>query len=909
MIRIARQKSATRRRRWLAAALALTMVPHAGCAREFFRNWANQDATEAIFEKSRDPRFRLELFSVEPPALSRFASPYDPDFPPAPPDDLVTEALSPVPQWPKLRLLTPLEGTGYLDMLEAYRNDRPAAEVDERHRSEAEIERQKREAAEAENATITPPAAPNRPSPFRPEAPAAPDASPGPSGTSNSRPNSGTDVGSATPPSTNPSIGRPPAESASRKDPAVLMSAFQETNIPPPAVRPIPPDVSQEETAPPVPLDERQIDIRNVDTTPGLGTQSEEEDQLKKILTAPVPWGNEQQLAAAGLAKDQNPYRIGPRESLELALINSRIYQFRLEGLLLTALPVTLQRFAFEPQGYAGLGPTVTGVGGAGLGVVTGAIGPTIPPGGGVNQFLYRTNEAPGGQLSQLNLSTIAGFGKLFASGLRLAGGFANTTVFQFNGPNSRQPIVQSILPITLTQPFLRGGGRAVTLEPLTQAERNMLYEIRNFARFRQEFFVNIMTTTGQGFATASLGGGVSPADPTVGYLNLIQNLQQVENDLRNVVIFERVLKIYKGLAQGAGSSVSSLDVDQIDLNLQSQKSALLSDQIQYRVFLDQFKIQLGLPPDVEIVADYGILGDFSKVYKSIFALSPVAREDLDRLMAQLPDLEDVILDGRSVQAAMDNPDLENDLLLAAERLALENRLDLMNQRAQLYDTWRQIRIAHNALQGIFNVTITNQVFTPPTTSNPFAFLDQAKQFSLVLNGELPLVRVNERNNFRLALINYERARRVLMANEDNVKFQVRNDIRQLLLFYKQYDLQKRNFISTVRATDLSLQNIIGPQQAAAGGGGGAAGGTQTQLYAQNQGRIVQVQNGILGVWVNYQIQRLVLYRDLGTMPYDEWEAYYELFPAATGQSGAAANAGGNPGPAAAPAASPAGGP
>ena len=53
-----------------------------GCGREFYREWANQDVTEAVFEKSRDPRYRLDLFSVEPPALARFADPYDRDRPP-----------------------------------------------------------------------------------------------------------------------------------------------------------------------------------------------------------------------------------------------------------------------------------------------------------------------------------------------------------------------------------------------------------------------------------------------------------------------------------------------------------------------------------------------------------------------------------------------------------------------------------------------------------------------------------------------------------------------------------------------------------------------------------------------------------------------------------------------------------
>src|SRR6266700_1303660 len=52
----------------------------------------------------------------------------------------------------------------------------------------------------------------------------------------------------------------------------------------------------------------------------------------------------------------------------------------------------------------------------------------------------------------------------------------------------------QSNINLDLIQPLLRGGGRAVTLEPLTQNERNLLYEIRLFARFREQFFANITT-------------------------------------------------------------------------------------------------------------------------------------------------------------------------------------------------------------------------------------------------------------------------------------------------------------------------------------------------------------------------------------------------------------------------------
>ena len=109
-----------------AILLALLTGAPLGCTREFYREWANQDASETIFEKSRDPRWRIDLFSIEQPMLSRYADPYDQDVPPAPPDDPAAEALSPVPQWPDNRLLMPIEGTGYQDLLEYWRRDNAA---------------------------------------------------------------------------------------------------------------------------------------------------------------------------------------------------------------------------------------------------------------------------------------------------------------------------------------------------------------------------------------------------------------------------------------------------------------------------------------------------------------------------------------------------------------------------------------------------------------------------------------------------------------------------------------------------------------------------------------------------------------------------------------------------------------
>jgi hypothetical protein len=435
---------------------------------------------------------------------------------------------------------------------------------------------------------------------------------------------------------------------------------------------------------------------------------------------------------------------------------------------------------------------------------------------------------------------------------------------------------------LTFVQPFLRGGGRAVTLEPLTQAERNLVYDIRGFARFRQEFIVAALVGGGAGGVGDGSGGG-GGGDPSIGFLRVLQALQTVENDLKNVAAFEQLFTVYQELIVGASSGLSQLQVDQIDSSLQQARQQLLFDRTQYRDFLDQYKLQLGLPPDVPLTMDRGFTASFKQVFDEIDRWSVDPRRDLTdlpRIVAGLPELEDIVIDGRSVLGVYrdqtNNEDKLEDVLQAGVRVAFENRLDLMNARAALYDAWRQIKVTANGLQGVLNIAVTNQFLTPPNTTNPFAFVDQAKQFQLVLNAELPLVRVADRNNFRAALIAYQRERRNLQGTEDDLKLQIREEIRNLQQQYLTYEIAKRNFVLQVRQKDQAFEQIIAPPQSLEGSSQGAI---QTQNLIQSQSGILRLENGLVSNWLSYQQARLTLYRDLGTLPYDEWEAYHELFP------------------------------
>jgi hypothetical protein len=205
-----------------------------------------------------------------------------------------------------------------------------------------------------------------------------------------------------------------------------------------------------------------------------------------------------------------------------------------------------------------------------------------------------------------------------------------------------------------------------------------------------------------------------------------------------------------------------------------------------------------------------------------------------------------------------------------------------MNAKAQLYDAWRQIRFQANSLKGILNVGLTNQVFTPPTTTNPFGFFSQATQFSLVLQTELPLIRVAERNNFRAAIVNYERARRNLQNVEDALKVQIRTDIRNLQVASINYAIQKQVLELNIRLKDQAFEQIVAPPAGGAGQGlaQSANAATQTNNLISFQGNLINAEGLLQNFWESFQLARLSLYRDIGTLPYDEWEAFSELFPA-----------------------------
>src|SRR5262249_35974189 len=121
----------------------------------------------------------------------------------------------------------------------------------------------------------------------------------------------------------------------------------------------------------------------------------------------------------------------------------------------------------------------------------------------------------------------------------------------------------------------------------------------------------------------------------------------------------------------------------------------------------------------------------------------------------------------------------EDEAQTKGAQVAVVNRLDMMNVRSQLVDAWRQVAVFANALLGTFNVQYHLDSTTPMGRGLPFAFSGSRSRNQLIMNFEAPLVRMQERNAYRAALIAFQRSRRAVMAAQDLAAFPARGEIRQ----------------------------------------------------------------------------------------------------------------------------------
>lgn len=569
----------------LAAVALFGLLAAPGCSRHQFRQRADKDVEGVITQKNVYADWQVRNWHVYPDPRARFSDASNPDRPAYPPDDPAARALSPNPQRPSKKAgVGRVDGTGYMALLEQWDAENRSAEPVPPARGAAPTGGPQPPVAHYAQTNWHPPA-PTAVGPTPPARPAYGDAPPvRHAPVAPLAPVAATDFGPWRParPSIPGAPALPPGPSVTEVRAPVALVAVGEAEqngrtVPAVAVVPLPqppvppaPGAQPQPLPPPLPV-------------PGDGAAA-------PVYTAT---GDAATDYLRALESGAVGYRITLEQAVELGVINSREFQDRREDLYLSALPVTLQRFNFASQAFFTQE------------VIRRSVGRDLANGG-----------------ERWTLNTTGGVTKLFPTGAQLLVQLANQVVIDLSG--DRPTTTVGNFALSLVQPFLQGGGYAVTLEGLTQTERTLVYAMRSYARFRNIFYVALAaggdyTNNPYGLQglSANLGRGIGNnlTAPRGGFLPLLLQQAIISNQRRNVSSLERLLKLYQAFREGGQQS--DLQVGQVEVQLLNSRGQLLGNAggggtaggggggiRGFLDALDNYKLQLGLPVTVALELD-----------------------------------------------------------------------------------------------------------------------------------------------------------------------------------------------------------------------------------------------------------------------------------------------------------------
>ena len=196
-----------------------------------------------------------------------------------------------------------------------------------------------------------------------------------------------------------------------------------------------------------------------------------------------------------------------------------------------------------------------------------------------------------------------------------------------------------------------------------------------------------------------------------------------------------------------------------------------------------------------------------------------------------------------------------------AFEVARTHRRDWMNARADLVDSWRQVEVVANALESDVDVKVAGSLDT--VGNNPINFRSTTGQLSVGLVFDAPLSRMLERNGYRETLIDYQQARRKFYAFEDGIDQSLRNIIRTIRLNQLDFEITRQSVFIAAKRVDKARIDLEAPTTGTRG-----TSGTRDLLTGLNS--LLTAQNRFLRAWVDYEVLRMDLDLDLGTMELDD---------------------------------------
>lgn len=224
------------------------------------------------------------------------------------------------------------------------------------------------------------------------------------------------------------------------------------------------------------------------------------------------------------------------RETMKTATMNNRNFKSQFEALQLSALDAALQRRNF--------GPIIS------------------------NTLSYVYANSPSTNADG-NASASVGVSKIVPTGGTVETSTSGSVNDDYEGGDTTYA---HDVRVSFEQPLLRGYGYDVAYEDLTQAERNVLYALRDFELFRQDFTIDVVRR----------------------YYSILRQKQVVDNSRRSYEQFKFLRKRSEALFEvGRVSAIDKFRAAQQELNA---RNSLITEQETLAALLDAFKVFLGLP-------------------------------------------------------------------------------------------------------------------------------------------------------------------------------------------------------------------------------------------------------------------------------------------------------------------------
>lgn len=294
------------------------------------------------------------------------------------------------------------------------------------------------------------------------------------------------------------------------------------------------------------------------------------------------------------------------KTAVELALIHSPDYQKRLEAVYLSAMNLSFSRFDFDVH-YSSR--------------------PSLD---------YTADGKDRGGNSTLGLALPFEAEKKAASGAQFLIGLANTMTWQFAGQDSSN--INTIFNFSVVQPLLRNAGRDIVLEELTTQERLFLGDIRELARYRQDFYIQ----------TVHSGGGGS------GYLGLLSQKVRIQNQRQNNIQLEDNLERMTQMFNAGRAK--AYDVETTRRSFLSSQLELIRQIGNYENQVENYLTSMiGFPPNIKVKVEDPLLEQFELMAPSLTrlqgeagALQGILRNETqpipDDVLEQIAELEEKTL-------------------------------------------------------------------------------------------------------------------------------------------------------------------------------------------------------------------------------------------------------------------------